>query len=197
MQELVLEPGAAQQLARLYADMENAYEQVAASLCFSCDGCPDNCCDSYFKHHTYIEWAYLWAGLATLPTAKVDLIRQRAADYILQSEKILARAQRPTIMCPLNEAGRCFLYSHRLMICRLHGVPAGLTLPDGRRLTFPGCFRCQEQTDPTTRVAQLDRTIFYRRLVALEVELLGARRHYLPKVNKTMAQMLVEGAPRA
>ena len=38
-------------LAKLYAEMEVAYDKIATLLEFSCRQCPDNCCDSYFQHH--------------------------------------------------------------------------------------------------------------------------------------------------
>ena len=60
--EIVLTPEFAQQVADLYHDMESAYDRTAKSLDFSCSGCPDNCCDSFFLHHTNTEWAYLWHG---------------------------------------------------------------------------------------------------------------------------------------
>jgi hypothetical protein len=51
-------------LAALYERMGRAYETSAQSIGLSCAGCPDNCCTSFFQHHTYVEWAYLWKGLA-------------------------------------------------------------------------------------------------------------------------------------
>lgn len=161
----------------------------------SCADCPDNCCDSYFKHHTYIEWAYLWEGMITFPADKQEIFRQRAGIYLQESEKLLAQGVRPLLMCPLNLDGLCALYSYRLMICRLHGVPSTLTKPDGQRLSFPGCFRAQELTAGMDRPHILDRTDFLLRLVALEKALLGHRIHFLPRVNLTLADMLVKGPP--
>ncbi len=177
-------------------EMEEAYDLAAAKLSFSCTGCPDNCCDSYFLHHTYLEWAYLWEGMAQLAEEKREEIVQRAAAYVVGVERALAAGERPRVMCPLNEKGRCVLYGHRLMICRMHGVPSAMTRPDGKRLTFPGCFRCQEVVAGYAGEApEVERTDFYRRLVALEHELLGPRRHFLPRAKMTIAQMLVKGPP--
>jgi hypothetical protein len=97
-------------------------------------------------------------------------------------------------MCPLNEEGLCVLYPHRLMICRLHGVPSALTRPDGQTMRFPGCFRCQEVVGEKETPA-LDRTALLRRLAGLEMAWLGPRRRTLPKVKMTIAKMLVEGPP--
>jgi hypothetical protein len=191
-----LDPPLAQQLAALYARMEEAYDRTAMVLDFSCAGCPDNCCDSYFTHHTYIEWAYLWQGLAAMPAAQLAACRQRAADHEEESQRLLAQGRRPQFMCPLNEQGLCALYANRLMICRLHGIPSSLTRPDGRRLQFPGCFRCQEVVNQRARAPVLDRTNLLQQLIKLEVAWLGPRRPLLPKVKMTIARMILEGPPQ-
>lgn len=182
-------------IADLYQRMEEAYDKVAEELGFSCEGCPDNCCDSFFLHHTYIEWAYLREGLEQLPAGKIEEIRQRASRYILESERALAKGERPQIMCPLNDEGLCSLYKHRLMICRMHGVPAAMTLPDGRKMEFPGCFRCQEQVGENEEVPRVERTGLYRELVMLESDFIGNKRHMMPKVKMTIAEMIVKGSP--
>lgn len=187
--------GFAAQVAALYHDMETAYDQSAGALNFSCSGCPDNCCDSYFLHHTYTEWAYLWQGLKTLERDQLQTIRQKAAEYVALSEASLANGERPILMCPLNLDGRCILYRYRLMICRLHGVPAILTRPDGQKIEFPGCFRCQEHVAAFTVVEPLDRTRFFRRLVELELRLSRHSGTTLPRPKLTIAQMIVKGAP--
>ena len=191
----ILKPEFARLVAGLYHDMEVAYDQTAKALCFSCSGCPDNCCDSYFMHHTYTEWAYLWHGLKTLEKSQLQNISENAARYVLESEAALARGEQPVVMCPLNSDGLCSLYPYRFMICRLHGVPAAFTRPDGQKLDFPGCFRCQEQTSADIQIAPLDRTRFFQRLVQLEIDLLGHRRMTAPKVKLTIAQMIVMGPP--
>lgn len=191
----ILKPEFARSVAELYHDMEAAYGQTAKALGFSCSGCPDNCCDSYFMHHTYTEWAYLWQGLKTLEKGELQAITAKAAQYVSESEAALARGERPIIMCPLNIAGLCSLYSYRLMICRLHGVPASFTRPDGQKLDFPGCFRCQEHIAAGNSGTPLDRTQFFRKLVGLEISLLGHRRMTAPKVKLTIAQMIVNGPP--
>ena len=199
MKELTLNKDLSSRISELYSGMEKIYDQVAKELNFSCRGCQDNCCDSYFQHYTYIEWAYLWEGIRSLPEEVVNRIMERAKTYIIESEKMLARGERPCHMCPLNENGLCVLYSHRLMICRLHGVPASFTRPDDRKVSFPGCFRCQDllklQGDTPPNGPEMDRTDFFRRMVKLEVDLLGSRRSMAPKVKLTLAQMLAQGPP--
>jgi hypothetical protein len=193
--EIGLSPGIVEQIADLYRDMEDAYDRTAKDLNFSCSGCPDNCCDSYFLHHTYTEWAYLWLGLKALASSQLQTINAKASLYVVETEAALARGERPIVMCPLNEDGLCTLYSYRMMLCRLHGVPATLTRPDGQKLVFPGCFSCQEQMPHESPIPPLDRTRFLQRLVTLEIGLLGSRRMTAPKVKLTIAQMIVKGPP--
>ena len=185
-----------QKIAGLYAEMEEAYDKTAKAINLTCMDCPDNCCDSYFLHHTYTEWAFLWEGLNKLGADKLAAIQEKAREYVLQSEAVLVRGERPMLMCPLNEAGLCTVYMHRMMICRLHGVPSTFKRPDGQAMQFPGCFRCQEITGNKPPAAAMDRTDFFRRLVELELELLGDYRSQAPKVKLTLAQMIVKGAPR-
>jgi hypothetical protein len=192
--EIALTPEFAGQIADLYRDMESAYDRTAKDLDFSCTGCPDNCCDSFFLHHTYTEWAYLWYGLKELDDNLLKTITKKASDCLIESKASLAKEERPIIMCPLNLEGLCSLYSYRTMICRLHGVPATFTRPDSQKLSFPGCFRCQELIT-TKNAAPLDRTQFFQRLVNLEIELLGNRRQTAPRVKLTIGQMILKGPP--
>jgi len=196
---LILPPRLAEEIRILYEDMETAYDDVARQLGHSCVGCPDNCCDSYFLHHTYIEWAYLWQGLSCLTEDRRRLIVARANAYELEAQKLIAAGERPKLMCPLNEGGRCSLYAHRLMVCRTHGVPASMTRPDGKLLNFPGCFRCQELVAErgvsTDDLPLMERTELLRRLVRLEQEFLLGKRHIAPKVKRTISAMLTSGPP--
>jgi hypothetical protein len=200
MKELCLPPELSCEIGEIYASMVTAYDLVAQSIPLSCTGCPDNCCDSYFLHHTYSEWAYLWQGIRTLDDACLDTILHRAQEYVQQSKLLIAQGELPLLMCPLNEEGRCALYVHRLMICRTHGVPATLTKPNGQQLRFPGCFRCQEIVS-ATRVSEndapaMDRTILYKRLAQLETRFLGDLHGQLPKIRLTIAEMIVNGPPK-
>ena len=190
-----LSPTLSARIADLYRRMERAYDIVAQQLDFTCDGCPDNCCDSYFQHHTYLEWAYLWEGLSAMPEARRKLLLDRAADYAAKCEEALAKGERPAVMCPLNEEGRCTLYDHRLMICRMHGVPSSLTFPNGQGKTFPGCARCQDLTRGKAAVPTVERTPLLRELAMLEQELLGKEAGVMPKVKKTIADMIILGPP--
>ena len=199
MKEIVVAGPLLHRLGRIYGEMETEYNRVAVQLEFSCEGCPDNCCDSYFEHHTYAEWSYLWLGFRQLPAEEQQEILQRAEAYQRACEAALAREERPQVMCPLNRKGRCILYPYRLMVCRTHGVPATMTRPDGRRLNFPGCFRCQELVKVRYQneegVPRMERTPLLRQLAMLENDLMEGRRHLYPKIRLTIAQMLLQGPP--
>ncbi|PLX50049.1 MAG: hypothetical protein C0613_05490 [Desulfobulbaceae bacterium] len=191
----LLPPEISSRIAAIYKEIEEQYDVVAQELGFSCTGCTDNCCDSYFLHHTYSEWAYLWQGLAELAPEKRQEFERRARDYVARSREALAHGERPQIMCPLNDAGLCGLYRHRLLICRLHGVPSAMTRPDGRQLLFPGCFRCQEITGDRQDVVRMERTPLFQEFVRIETAWLGQKRKVLPKVKMTIAEMIIQGPP--
>ncbi|MFO7607527.1 MAG: hypothetical protein R6W72_14650 [Desulfurivibrionaceae bacterium] len=196
MNENIITPELAARLADLYDRMAGAYDLVAAELAFTCEGCDDNCCDSFFLHHTLIEWAYLWQGMGELPEEDLQRIRERAERYLAEAAAAMARGEHPRSMCPLNEDGLCALYRYRLMICRMHGVPAKITRPDGRAMQFPGCFRCQELTAGMTRIPEVDRTELYRELAGLEQELVEATGKGRPRIKMSIAEMIAVGPPR-
>ncbi|GAB1410003.1 hypothetical protein MASR1M90_11570 [Desulfovibrionales bacterium] len=192
----ILPAQAFRKLAHLYTEMHDLYQRHAGALGLTCDGCTQNCCTSYFQHHTYIEWAYLVHGLATLPEETRTLYMHKAHDYVRQTTEDLASGQRPARMCPLNNEGRCGLYQYRLMICRLHGVPNRLRYPNGRVADFPGCYRTQKLCAGQPDISVLDRTSLYTRLMELEIQFVGPSRiRNLPRVDLTLAEMIVQGAP--
>ena len=82
MKEITLSPAQSEGLAQIYQTMVQLYDRVAGEIGLTCSGCPDNCCDSYFLHHTVIEWAYMWQGLHELPADRLESIRERAAEYV-------------------------------------------------------------------------------------------------------------------
>ena len=198
MKEIILSVKDKKELEDIYTELQQEYERRAGELQFSCNGCPDNCCDSYFLHHTYAEWAYLWEGVRGLEPEEQDALIKRAEAYITACEEAKLQGERPQVMCPVNNDGLCQLYKHRLLVCRTHGVPAKLTRPDGQSMQFPGCFRCQEIVEAKGLKDQLlpvERTPLLRRLAILENSLLSMKRHLHPKVKLTIAEMLVKGPP--
>jgi hypothetical protein len=204
-------------LAGLYARMEQAYQACASVAGLSCAGCENNCCTSFFQHHTYVEWAYLWRGIGELPAKRRKQLVERAKDYLADARRSLSADMTPEVMCPLNENGLCLLYTYRMMICRMHGTRNSLVLPDGRRRIFPGCSRfsslpCAKNATPGTGGGELfvspagekeqttcptlDRTPFYAELAALEMEFSARASRPLPRVDLTLAEMLVMGPPK-
>lgn len=175
--------------AQLYAQMDQAYAAAAGAHGFACNGCQDNCCLTRFYHHTLVEYRYLRAGLALEPEATRDLIRQSAAEVVQQMNDAGRTNATVKVMCPLNQAGRCTLYAHRPMICRLHGIPHQLRRPDGQRQTGPGCDDFDRQCGETQE-AILDRTPLYMALAALERELRQAT-GFNRKIKMTIAEMIV------
>jgi hypothetical protein len=199
MKELLLPGHLVGRLCELYKQMEVQYDAVAGALDFGCDGCPDNCCDSYFQHHTYAEWAYLWLGFTQLQEGRRQQVLARANEYMDGCRLAESCGERPQIMCPLNENGRCILYAHRLLVCRTHGVPARMRRPDGRVLQFPGCFRCQElvvkREEAGLKTPHVQRTPLLLELVKVEDEFLEQKRSDYPRVKLTIAEMLLKGPP--
>ncbi len=195
MSIITLTPELITQIAALYHRMEEEYDIVARALDFSCQGCPDNCCDSFFLHHTYTEWTYLRQGLFALSDDQQTVIKKRAQENLAACSSLMEAGKRPEVMCPLNEEGLCILYKHRLMICRLHGVPSWFSLPDGRKKEFSGCFRCQEQVAGQDNPAAVDRTPLFQALADLEKKLLRSVGQPMPRVKMTIAQMIIEGPP--
>jgi hypothetical protein len=175
--------------------MERAYGEVANHYGFVCRGCEESCCRTLFYHHTYAEFMLLEVGLQSLPKAALKCVRQRASEVqaIFDRDGRVA-ARSPRTMCPLNRDGRCILYAHRPMICRLHGIPHRLQRPDGRTVSGPGCGRfdaliaddlCDAASSP-----RLDRTPHYQRLARVE-QALRSRLETPIRLNMTLAEWLV------
>ncbi|NCC23583.1 MAG: hypothetical protein EOM25_00085 [Deltaproteobacteria bacterium] len=197
----VLPVVAFRRLEALYDDMRSAYDKISGELGLTCSGCPDNCCTSFFQHHTYIEWAYLWRGLSSLSQERQDLLKIRAKEYMEGLRFWVAGGQQgsPGLMCPLNENGLCALYGHRMMICRLHGVPNKVHMPDGRIQDFPGCFKSRELVAnfSSGSIPTLDRTDFYRRLAIIERDFVGLNAlRSLARIKLTLSEFILAGPPK-
>lgn len=180
-------------LQKLYKEMENEYQKHANLLGLSCKNCEDNCCTSFFHHHTYIEWSFFLYGLSLQPESIQQNIKKKAASYVEQMQKSLSQGISPNIMCPVNDNGLCMMYDYRLMICRLHGVPNFFMLPNGQIKEFLGCFKSQ-QLLKNKNIPFLNRTPFYQKLAALEQEFIGNTS--LPKVKLTLAEMILNSPPK-
>lgn len=176
-------------LEGLYLRMGREYEAVAGPLGLTCRGCRV-CCESFFRHHTWLEWAHLRMGLDRLEQGKRREFEGRAAAYLRLADGALGRGEMPRLLCPLNENGLCGLYEFRPMICRLHGVPTSTVRPDGRVQAFPGCDRAQDLAAGREGLPVLNRTELYRVLAALEQDFAGPRLRIRPRPDLTIAGMV-------
>ena len=174
----------------LYDRMGKAYDRAAACYGFSCNGCDENCCEERFYHHTLSEFLYLLRGIESCDEQKRKEIFDRARKVadLYTIHDAMGLVQR--VMCPLNTAGRCSLYEHRLMICRLHGVPYRMSRPDGTETQGTGCHKVAwDMSAEETALCVFDRTGLYRELSGIEIELrrmLGVG----DRIKMTIAEMI-------
>ncbi len=178
-----------ERIAALYEDMAGTYARVAEQYGFDCGGCPENCCRTRFYNHTYIEYFHLMEGLAGFPPDRQAAIRNKAEDVCREVAAADAADRTPRVMCPLNVDGLCGAYEHRLMICRLHGLPHELHVPGRQPFYGQGCQIFRER-HPEAAYIPFDRTPFYNALAALEKELRQAL-DVSQKFKKTIAEMIV------
>jgi hypothetical protein len=181
-------PGFLERLRSIYDAMDDAYNRVADRYGFTCDGCADNCCRTRFYNHTYLEYYYLMAGMEHLPQDRRREIVREAVSVCEQVAADEACGRTPRRMCPLNAEGRCGLHGHRLMICRLHGVPHEIRFPDGSVSRGPGCPVFTDRFAGRDYIP-FDRTPFYRELSSLEKEFRQAT-GLDRKMKMTIAQMI-------
>ncbi len=186
-----------ERLRVLFARMDRAYTDVAGQYGFECHGCADNCCLTRFYHHTLIEFLYLMHGMRTLEPGVHRQIMDRAQAVRSQMAAAKRQGDALRIMCPLNQGGRCALYTHRPMICRLHGVPHELQRPDGSVTRMPGCdaFFDQCRTGGKSDYIRFDRTPLYRQMVRLEKQVRQAT-GYPDPLRFTVAEMLTHHPER-
>ena len=174
-------------LAPLYAAMDAAYEAAAVAYRFACTGCAESCCRTRFHHHTLVEYHGLRDGFEQLPGVQQAEILARAESWCAEQARPVSDARS---LCPLNAGGCWVLYTHRPMICRLHGIPHELHPPGRAPQLGPGCaefHRCCGRAG----YHPFDRTPLYAELARLESEfqqILGPRR----KIRMTIAEMLLD-----
>jgi Fe-S-cluster containining protein len=179
-----------ERLRRLFDEMDAAYERAAAAYGFICSGCANSCCRTRFHHHTLLEYLYLREGFGEFPADRQESIRAKAAAGVAPPgrEGVSGAEARP--MCPLNAEGRCQIYVHRPMLCRLHGIPHVLLYPGRPPLQSPGCDEFHRRCG-RPEAHRLDRTPLYTELARLESQCrqaLGLRR----KIRMTIAEMLLD-----
>ena len=179
-----------ERLRRVLDDIDAAYERAAAAYGFVCSGCENSCCRTRFHHHTLLEFLYLREGFSELPADRQERIRANAAAVVAQHAQAAVSGAEVRPMCPLHAEGRCVLYAHRPMICRLHGIPHELRPPGRPAQQSPGCEEFHRRCGRPARHL-LDRTPLYTELARLEAECresLGLRR----KIRMTIAEVLLD-----
>jgi Fe-S-cluster containining protein len=177
-------------VTRLFQRMDQAYDHCAGQSGFVCNGCRDNCCLTRFYHHTLIEVLSIHSGLRALSVDRRRQIRAAAQSAKTKMTELQRRQEPISVMCPLNEEGRCALYEQRPMICRLHGIPHVLRRPDGRTRTGPGCDDFYRQCGRNDAAA-LDRTPLYMAMADLEHRL-REKLNYRQKIKMTVAEIIVD-----
>lgn len=168
--------------------MAEGYQQAADHYGFNCLNCLDNCCQTLFYHHTYIEYFYLMEGVASLDDASQAALRTKAVAVCEAVAEIEGRGEIPRVMCPLNVDGLCSLYEYRPMICRLHGVPYDLQMPGRPSTRGEPCSEFSNRVS-TDGYFPFDRTPLYQTMSGLEQKLrMEIRRS--TRIRKTIAEMI-------
>lgn len=178
-----------ERLASIYVSIDEKYQEAANHYGFQCSGCDENCCMTHFYHHTHIEFFYIVKGFKTLSSGiKKDILSQ-ATLVQERIEKDNSRTEPSRLMCPLNIKGKCVVYKHRPMICRMHGIPHELKKPGAPVHYGKGC-KLFTENHINKDYFSFDRTPFYFQLARLEREL-KEKICLKEKFKKTIAQMLV------
>lgn len=169
----------------IFGDIDRAYQAVAEAYGFRCRSCEETCCRSHFYHHTFLEFFFLREGFRQMPANEQQRLARQAQRVCKEVE---AGAEK--ILCPVNSAGRCRLYRHRPMICRLHGIPHKLHHPVRGWIVGPGCelFSRRHSSDDSLRI---DRTPHYRRVAQLEQEMKAAL-GLQGRIRMTVAEMVTQ-----
>ena len=176
-------------LKKIFAFMDQKYQEAAAYYGFNCKGCEDNCCLTRFYLYTLIEYLYIKEGFHCLENKKQVEVKQRSLAVCRKIDEVDIKGKPVKQMCPVNFENLCVLYPYRPMICRLHGIPHELQRVGQGIFNSPGCgtfaLKCHGKTH-----FKFDRTPFYMKMASLEKEMkqtVGMTQ----KIKMTVAQMIV------
>ncbi|MGB2688239.1 MAG: hypothetical protein WBC36_04575 [Desulfobacterales bacterium] len=176
-------------LTKIFASMDQKYQEAAEYYGFNCKGCEDNCCLTRFYHYTLIEYLYIKEGFHRFENKKQVEVKQRSLAVCRKTDEADKKGKPVQQMCPVNFGSLCVLYPYRPMICRLHGIPHELQRPDQGILNSPGCAAFALKCHGKKRF-KFDRTPFYMQMAALEKEMKQAV-GVTQKIKMTVAQMIV------
>ncbi|SLM28835.1 conserved hypothetical protein [Desulfamplus magnetovallimortis] len=178
-------------LRQIYDDMDTEWQNKAAQYGFKCNGCKENCCESEFYHHTFIEKAYLIKGFKTMPLPSRIKTQKRAGKVLKKRDAAAKKGESSKVMCPLNIEEKCMIYPFRPMICRLHGIPHELYTPLKEKIESPGCDAGAPFFEG--KYYQFDRTPYYKKIAALEKDFLDFHFNGKAKrIKQTIAHMIAE-----
>lgn len=153
--------------------MDDAYVGASRQAGFSCDGCDGiKCCTVDLTVHTFAEMLYLRRGFSDLDEDLRLVIKQRLDEILkAKSEDPFGESYRNAV-CALNFDGKCILYDHRPMICRLAGIPHVINKPNSTQVRSVGCSRFENYIKPNFPDVCVDRTMFYREMAQLELSVI-------------------------
>ncbi len=177
-----------EQIITLFEHMDTAYDAIATAHGFACEGCADNCCETLFFHHTLLEVRHIRQGFGALDEETRAESLSCAARMMEKTKNHDPESGPFRGLCPVNLEGRCAIYEHRPMICRLHGVAHQLAGPGGVIKKGPGCALFENQARPSGPV--LDRTPLYREMALMEREL-RTQTGFMKKIKLTVAEILL------
>ena len=186
-----------EKLENLFLSMNEKYDEAASYYDFHCHGCDENCCMTLFHHHTYLEFFYLKEGFDILSSELKKLIYERARENCRNKRESDQKTVPARTMCPANFEGKCVVYYHRPMICRLHGIPSEWSFPYktgvNRTVISSGCEEFTRQCRKKDYF-KFDRTPFYHQMSRLENQL-KENFGFKQKIKKTVAEIIVGEIP--
>lgn len=157
-------------LIDLYCRIDRVYGTVADRVgltCAACDGV--RCCTVDLTLHTSVEMHCLKLGYSALePSLRAEVLQRCRTIIAAKDDDPWGEPYRNAV-CALNFDGKCVLYSHRPMICRLAGIPHVIVRPDGNRIESGGCSHYQTHIGPLHPSERIDRTEFYRIMAQFEM----------------------------
>lgn len=158
--------------------MDEAYSKASKMTGFSCEGCDGiKCCTVDLIVHTFAEMLQLRRGLKVLDEARRLEIKTRARKILEAKATDPLGTEYREAVCALNFEGKCVLYEHRPMICRLAGIPHFINRPNESQITSGGCFRFENDKRPVFPDVVIDRTLFYREMAELELAVIRELGH--------------------